>query len=565
MPRITLQAKFWQSTEGKPPDGELLMNIPLTPVRFLRYAEQQYGQKTAVVCGEDRFTYAQFADRASRLGGALQHAGIEPGDRVAFLSTNCHRLLEAYYGVLEAGAILLPLNIRLSSDELAYILNDASAKILFVEKSFLPVVESFRSKLLTVKEFYLLDGSPQESWLAPKSYDQIIAEAKAVQIDITTVDENSVAELFYTSGTSANPKGVMLTHRNVYLHALNACISIHAEPDPVELHTIPLFHANGWGVAHSLTFLGGKHVMIHRFDPIEVFRLIEKEGAQTCSLVPIMATVLVNCPERTKYNLSSLKRATIGGAASSPTLIREVEEKLGCVCFSGYGLTETSPTLSLAMTKSGMDLAGEERYIHQAMTGYAILGVEMRVVDPNDNDVPHDGKSIGEIVARGDGIMEGYWKQPESSAEALRGGWFHTGDMAVVNEDGYFLIVDRKKDIIVSGGENISSLELEKVILAHPAVLEACVIPVPDAKWGEVPRALVVLKPETIATESELLEFSRSHLAHYKCPRAVEFVESLPKTGTGKILKRDLRKKYWQGQDTMRPGFTAEKETGKPA
>jgi fatty-acyl-CoA synthase len=541
------------------------MNIPLTPVRFLRYAEQQFAPKTAVVCGQDRFTYAQFADRASRLGGALQQAGIKPGDRVAFLSTNCHRLLEAYYGVLEAGAILLPLNIRLSSDELAYILNDAGAKILFLEKSFLPMVESFRSKLSTVKGFYLLDGAPQEPWLGPENYDQIIARANPVRIDITTVDENAVAELFYTSGTSANPKGVMLTHRNIYLHALNACISIHVEPDPVELHTIPLFHANGWGVAHSLTFMGGKHVMIHRFDPVEVFRLIEKEGAQTCSLVPIMATVLVNCPERTKYNLSSLKRATIGGAASSPTLIREVEEKLGCVCFSGYGLTETSPTLSLAMTKSQMDLSGAERYIHQAMTGYAILGVEMRVVDPQDQDVPHDGKSIGEIIARGDGIMEGYWKQPESSAEALRGGWFHTGDMAVVYGDGYFLIVDRKKDIIVSGGENISSLELEKVILAHPAVLEACVIPVPDEKWGEVPRALVVLKPGTRATEAELLEFSRLHLAHYKCPRALEFVESLPKTGTGKILKRDLRKKYWDGQDTLRPGLTAGQEKGKPA
>jgi fatty-acyl-CoA synthase len=551
--------------EDKPPDGELLMNIPLTPVRFLRYAKQQFAHKTAVVCGDDRFTYAQFADRASRLGGALQHAGITAGDRVAFLSTNCHRLLEAYYGVLEAGAILLPLNIRLSPDELAYILNDASAKILFVEKTFLPVVESFRSKLSSVKEFYLLDAAPQQPWLAPQNYEQIIAEAKPAQIDITTVDENAVAELFYTSGTSANPKGVMLTHRNVYLHALNACISIHAEPDPVELHTIPLFHANGWGVAHSLTFLGGKHVMIHRFDPLEVFRLIEKEGAQTCSLVPIMATALVNCPERTKYNLSSLKRATIGGAASSPTLIREVEEKLGCVCFSGYGLTETSPTLSLAMTKSGLELAEEDRYAHQAMTGYAILGVEMRVVDPNDRDVPHDGKSIGEIIARGDGVMEGYWNQPESSAEALRGGWFHTGDMAVVNEDGYFLIVDRKKDIIVSGGENISSLELEKVILAHPSVLEACVIPVPDEKWGEVPRALIVLKPNMRVTESELLEFSRSHLAHYKCPRAVEFVESLPKTGTGKILKRDLRKKYWQGQDTLRSGFTPQKEKSTPA
>jgi fatty-acyl-CoA synthase len=540
------------------------MNIPLTPVRFLRYAEQQFAEKTAVVCGEDRFTYAQFADRASRLGGALEGAGIQPGDRVAFLSTNCHRLLEAYYGVLEAGAILLPLNIRLSCDELAYILNDAGAKILFLENGFLPLVRSFRSKLSTVERFCLLDGAPQESWLAPKNYEQIIAEAPPLQIDITAVDENAVAELFYTSGTSANPKGVMLTHRNIYLHALNACISIHAEPDPVELHTIPLFHANGWGVAHSLTFLGGKHVMIHRFDPVEVFRLIEKEGAQTCSLVPIMATVLVNCPERIKYNLSSLKRATIGGAASSPTLIREVEEKLGCVCFSGYGLTETSPTLSLAMTKSEMGLTGEERYIHQAMTGYAILGVEMRVVDSHDNDVPHDGESIGEIVARGDGIMEGYWKQPESSAEALRGGWFHTGDMATVGEDGYFLVVDRKKDIIVSGGENISSLELEKVILAHPAVLEACVIPVPDGKWGEVPRALVVLKPHSSATEPELLEFSRSRLAHYKCPRAVDFVESLPKTGTGKILKRDLRKKYWDGQDTLRSGFAAEKDARKP-
>jgi fatty-acyl-CoA synthase len=534
------------------------MNIPLTPVRFLRYAEQQFAHKTAIVCGEDRFTYAQFADRASRLGGALQQAGIKPGDRVAFLSTNCHRLLEAYYGVLEAGAILLPLNIRLSSGELAYILNDAGAKILFLEKSFLPMVESFRSKLSTVQGSYLLDGAPQEPWLAPENYDQIMARANPVRIDITTVDENAVAELFYTSGTSANPKGVMLTHRNIYLHALNACISIHAEPDPVELHTIPLFHANGWGVAHSLTFMGGKHVMIHRFDPVEVFRLIEKEGAQTCSLVPIMATVLVNCPERSKYNLSSLKRATIGGAASSPTLIREVEEKLGCVCFSGYGLTETSPTLSLAMTKSQMDLSGPERYIHQAMTGYAILGVEMRVVDPQDHDVPRDGKSIGEIIARGDGIMEGYWNQPESSAEALRGGWFHTGDMAVVYEDGYFLIVDRKKDIIVSGGENISSLELEKVILAHPAVLEACVIPVPDEKWGEVPRALVVLKPGTRVTEAELLEFSRLHLAHFKCPRALEFVESLPKTGTGKILKRDLRKKYWDGQDTLRSSLAAE-------
>ena len=485
----------------------------------------------------------------------MRQAGVKPGDRVAFLSTNCHRLLEAYYGVLEAGAVLLPLNIRLSAGELGYILNDSGASILFVEKQFLPLVDAFRKDLTTVKTFCLLEGTPEAPWLAPHDYDQLLAAAAPHALDITTIDENAVAELFYTSGTSANPKGVMLTHRNVYLHALHVCLGLQIERGAVELHTIPLFHANGWGVAHFLTLLGGRHVMIQRFDPKEIFRLIEKEGVHTLSLVPIMATALVNCAERPNYNLTTLRRIVIGGAASSPTLIREVEEKLACECFSGYGLTETSPTLSVSPMKSGMDWRGEQRFTGQAMTGYAIPGVDLRVVDANDNDVPHDGQSIGEIIARGDGVMEGYWRQPEASAEALRGGWFHTGDMATLNEDGYALIVDRKKDIIVSGGENISSLELEKAILAHPAVLEVGVIPVPDAKWGEVPKALVVLKPNATASESELIEFCRSRLAHYKCPRSFEFVESLPKTGTGKILKKDIRKKYWQGQDTMRQVF----------
>jgi fatty-acyl-CoA synthase len=329
------------------------------------------------------------------------------------------------------------------------------------------------------------------------------------------------------------------------------------ENGAVELHTIPLFHANGWGVAHFLVLLGGKHVMIQRFETKEVFRLIEAEKVHSCSLVPIMATALVNCPERHNYDLSTLRRIVIGGAASSPTLIREVEQQLGCECFSGYGLTETCPSLTISPMKSGLGWEGEQRYVGQAMTGYAFPGTEIRVVDADDRDVPRDGQAIGEIIARSDGVMEGYWRQPEASAEALRGGWFHTGDMATFNEEGYLLIVDRKKDIIVSGGENISSLELEKAILAHPAVLEAGVIPVPDEKWGEVPKALVVLKPNATASESELIEFCRARLSHYKCPRSVEFVDSLPKTGTGKILKKDLRKKYWQGKDTIRPDFGA--------
>jgi fatty-acyl-CoA synthase len=539
------------------------MNVPLTPIRFLRYAAEQFPRKTAVVCGAERFTYAQFAERAARLAGALRAAGIGAGDRVAFLSTNCHRLLEAYYGVIEAGAILLPLNIRLAPSELAYILRDSGAKMLFVESAFLKMVESFRAEIPGVKSIHALDGEVSEPWLARDNYEAMLAAAQPYHADMMAVDENAVAELFYTSGTSADPKGVMLTHRNVYLHALNSAITVHVEKDPVELHTIPLFHANGWGVAHSLTFRGGKHVMIHRFTTDEVFRLIQDERAQTLAAVPIMATAMVNCPNRTKYDLSSLKRVIIGGAASSPTLVREVEEKLGCTCWAGYGLTETSPTLSVSPMKAGLEWKGDEKFHGQAMTGYAVLGVEMRVVDADGNDVAHDGVAIGEIIARGDGIMQGYWNQPEASAEALRGGWFHTGDMATVNEDGYFLIVDRKKDIIVSGGENISSLELEKAMIAHPSVLECAVLPVPDAKWGEVPKALVVLKTGAQATEGELLEHTRSRIAHYKCPRSVEFVESLPKTGTGKVLKKDLRKKYWDGQDSIRPDeFDAKRKLG---
>jgi fatty-acyl-CoA synthase len=537
------------------------MNIPLTPLRFLRYAEQQYPRRTAVVCNQERFTFTQFGERAGRLAGALRQLGVQRGDRVAFLSTNCHRLLEAYYGVLEAGAVLLPLNIRLAASELNYILNDAGATVLFVEKQFIPVVKSFRRDIPSVKAFIQLEGAPEAPWLASDNYETLLSKATPHRMDIASVNENDVAELFYTSGTSANPKGVMLTHRNVYLHAVHVCLAFNIQSGTVELHTIPLFHANGWGVAHFLTLLGGKHVMMQRFDPKEVFRLIQEEGVHSCSLVPIMATVLVNCPERHNYDLSSLRRIVIGGAASSPTLIREVEEKLGCECYSGYGLTETSPALSLSPTKPESNWQGEQRWAGQAMTGYPIPGVEMRVVDANDNDVPHDGHAIGEIIVRGDGVMEGYWRQPDASAEALRGGWFHTGDMATFNEDGYLLIVDRKKDIIVSGGENISSLELEKSILAHPAVLEAGVIPVPDEKWGEVPKALVVLKPEVAVTESELVEFCRTRLAHYKCPRSFEFVASLPKTATGKILKKELRKKYWQGRDTMRPDFVVPKSS----
>jgi len=528
------------------------MNLPLTPVRFLRYSEEQFPRKTAVVCQDQRFTYAEFGDRVRRLAGMLRGAGLKAGDRVAFLSLNCHRLLEAYFGVLEAGCVLLPLNFRLAAPELTYILNDSGAVVLFVEQEFVGLVDSFRRDLPTLRSFHQLDGLPQAEWFSDQTYEHMLASATPYRGELMTFDENSIAEMFYTSGTSASPKGVMLTHRNVYMYAMNIALHHHTRFEDVLLHTIPLFHANGWGAAHTITFMGGTHVMLPRFVPEEVFRLVERERVSELSLVPIMAMALVNSPARSKYDLSSVQWSVIGGAASSPTLIRDVETPLGFKCYSGYGLTECSPSLSTAELKPDMQCAPEERYVLQAMTGYAFPGCELRVVDARDNDVPRDGATMGEIIARSDGVMAGYWQQPEATAEALRGGWFHTGDMAVIEENGYIRIVDRKKDIIVSGGENVSSLDVEKVLLAHPDVYEAAVIPTADSKWGEVPKAVVVAKPGCRLSEGELIEFCRSRLAHYKCPHSIEFCESLPKTATGKVLKRELRRKYQSIPATMR-------------
>lgn len=528
------------------------MNIPLTPLRFLRYAREQFPQKVGVVCGSERFTYAQFATRCSRLAGALVTAGALRGDRVAFLSANCHRLLEAYYGVLEAGCVLLPLNIRLAAHELEFVLNDAQPRFLFLEKQFLPLVEVFRAAVPSVQAFVLLDHPPEAPWLLAEDYETLLWHATPLRCNIDEIDEDSLAELFYTSGSSDTPKGVMLSHRNVYLHALSVIVAGQTSPtmagytsgETVMLHTIPLFHANGWGAAHTITLVGGTHVMVHHFNPAEVFRLIEREHAWCCALVPTMANALVNSPERARHDLSSLRVITIGGAASSPTLVREVEEKLGCSCVSGCGLTETSPAIAFSPLKPGLCWEGERRYSGQAMTGYAIPGVELRVVDTLGNDVSKDGVAIGEVLARGDAVMQGYWGRSQATEAAMQDGWLHTGDVATIDHNSYLLIVDRKKDIIVSGGENISSLEVEKVLSSHPAVFEVIVIPVPDDKWGEVPKALVVLKSGSEINEAELLKYCRAHLSHYKCPHSIQFLDSLPKTGTGKLLKKELRDKY---------------------
>jgi len=525
------------------------MNVPLTPLRFKRRAGRLYGHKTGVVCGQARFTYAEFCARCDRLSHALRGLGILPGDRVAYLACNCHRLLEGYYGVVQMGGILLPLNIRLSREDFRYILDDAGARVLFFDSEFRDVVADIRAGLRTVAHFVPLDRTTGDAWSWPKTYDALLDEADPAPFEAVEPDEDSVAELFYTSGTTADPKGVMLTHRNLYLHALGGIIAIGIRDTDVQLHTIPLFHVNGWGTPQTLTGMGGTHVMRRKFGTGVVLEMIERERATLLALVPTMANALLHHPDLGRHDYSSLRLVNIGGAAPSLDMVRKIERTFGARCYTGYGLTETSPLLTLATLKA--TVAGsdeEERLRRQATTGWPQVGIELRVVDERGRDVSADGREIGEIIARSDGVMKGYWNKPEATAEVIRDGWFHTGDMATIDDEGYVTIVDRKKDIIISGGENIASIEIEQCLASHPAVFENAGIPVPDAKWGEVPKALVALRPGAAATEEELLDFCRARLAPYKCPRSVDFFESLPKGGTGKILKKVLREKYWAGE-----------------
>lgn len=527
------------------------MNLPLTPLRFLERAQNLYGDKQGVICGDRRFTYAEFFDRCRRLAGALQMLGIQPGDRVAFLGYNCHRLLEGYYGVLLGGGVLLPINIRLSPAEISFILKNSSATVLFFDPEFIPLLESIRATGgIDCRCISLEDAPALPAWAEARVYETLLCNASPAPFDYLGVEENSLAELFYTSATTGDPKGVMLSHRAIYLHGLNVVAVQRYTDQSVQLHAIPLFHANGWGCAHTVTAVGGTHVMLRRFDPERVCQLIAWEKVTCLCLVPTMANALLHYPGLKRYDFSSMDWVHVGGAASSQELIAKLEDLLGCNCYAGYGLTEASPVLTVATLKDtlrGLDRKDQTRL--KSTTGRSIVGVELRVVDENGAEVARDGRAIGEIWARGDGVMEGYWGRPQDTAETLRGGWLRTGDMAVWDQHGYVTIVDRKKEIIISGGENISSLELEKVLAAHPAVFECAVIAVPDEKWGETPKALVVLKEHASASETELLTYLRGHIAKFKVPQSVEFLETLPKGGTGKILKKLLREKYWAGYD----------------
>jgi acyl-CoA synthetase (AMP-forming)/AMP-acid ligase II len=525
------------------------MIVPLTPLMFLRRAEKLFPQKEGVVCDGWRLTYAEFSRRVHRHSNALATLGVRKGDVVAYLGHNCHRLLEAYYGVLQLGAILLPLNIRLTASDFRYILDHSEARVLFLEAQFLLAINSIRPQLQREVLFVLLDASASEPWLCGRSYDELLGDSSPEVFPTAIEDENDVAELFYTSGTTAQPKGVMLTHRNLFLHAMSVMWALQIDDSEVQLHTIPLFHANGWGVTHTITAAGGKHVMLRRFEPRRLLQLVQQERVTTFYLVPTMATMLLQEPSIKEYDLSSLRLIHMGGSAMPRALLKEVKDGIGCEVSCGYGLTETSPVLTMALMKSHLREAGEALYRRAAMTGLELPGTEVRVVDEDGRDVPVDGETVGEIITRGNIVMKGYWKQPDETAQAIRDGWLYTGDMATMDSEGYILIVDRKKDMILRGGENISSIEVEKALYAHPAVLECAVIAVPDDKWGEVPKAYVTLRDGVVCQPEELRRHCKATLAGFKVPAGIEIVASLPKGGTGKIQKKLLRAKHWESQE----------------
>lgn len=522
------------------------MILPLNPLEFRHRAVSLYGEKIGVVDGELRFSYQQYDQQVNRLANVFSEIGVGKGDVVSILTYNSHQLLESYYAVPQIGAILNPINIRLSASEIKYILNHAGSRVLCFHRDFKATVDSIRAKLASVNDFVVMESKDDIDWAL--QLESLMADASPdAIIDLADVDENAVIELFYTSGTTGQLKGVAITNRSLYIHTLAAIPGFQVTDKDTLLHVVPLFHVNGWGTPQFLTAVGGKHVMLRKIDPGEILRLIDVEKVTKMLGVPTIFNALLQHPDLKNHDLSSLQEVFIGGAPSSSSLIEAIEDNIGCRAYVGYGLTETSPVLTIARPKHHLESDIKVRQGYQAKTGLPLVGVQIRVVDDRGDDVPQDEKTIGEIIVRGNQVMTGYHNNKEETAAAILDGWFYTGDMAVIDNEGYLTIVDRKKDIIISGGENISSVEVEKAIQNHPDVYEVVVIGIPDKKWGEVSKALVVLKPDTKVTEDELIEFSRGSLAGFKVPKSVEFRENLPKSGTGKISKKELRDPYWIG------------------
>lgn len=527
------------------------MIVPLNEYDFLKRAVVAHAGKEAVVCGETRLSYGQFAERVYRWANLMRSLGVEKGERVAILSQNCHRVLEAFFGTPLIGSMLMPLNFRLVPDDFLYILNHGGAKVLIVEEGLEHLVETIRDRLDTIEQFILARDNPKASAADWMDYETLLREASPRQPAPAEIEENEPSALLYTSGTTGRPKGVMLTHRNLYLNAMNSICEFQINERDVYMHTLAQFHCNGWGIPYAATGMGATHVIIKKFEPAAFFDLVTRERVTFAAMPPTMINMALNHPLEPAQiaALPSDMRVATAGSAPPLATIQGAQERFGWRVIQIYGLTETSPFLTVSKIKPHMsDWEASDRYRVQAKTGYPMIGVDIRVVDDDGRDVAADSGEVGEVITRANVVMDGYWQQPEATDSVIVDGWFHTGDMGTIDGEGYIEVVDRKKDLIISGGENISSIEVEGLLYKHASVLEAAVIAAPDERWGEVPYAVVVLKSGAQATESELIEFCRAHLAHFKCPKRVDFIDVLPRTATGKIQKNILRERFWKGE-----------------
>jgi fatty-acyl-CoA synthase len=529
-------------------DAAAVSNDPLTPLVFLERTVRVFPDKAAVRYGDLHWSYADFAEEVGRFAGALARAGVEPGDRVALLAPNVPTLLAAHFSVLRLGAALVAINTRLVASEVGYILNHSGAKVVLVDPELAANVTDAPGGLAANPLLINLEdpvagvaGSPLDG----PTFDEFVDGADVHPVTGGIDDENRITSINYTSGTTGRPKGVMYTHRGAALNALGEIVAHKLERDSVFLWTLPLFHCNGWCFPWAVTAAAGTHVMLRSFDPARVLDRIAAEGVTHMNGAPTVLLMLAEAPEARGVRFDPPIRVATGGSPPSPTLLARMEQ-LGVHITHLYGLTETyGPHVYCEMQPvwEGLDVPG--RAVVMARQGVPYhTATYLRVVDADMRDVPADGETMGEVVMRGNNVMKGYYDDPEATAEAFEGGWFHSGDLGVVHPDGYIELRDRKKDIIISGGENISTIEIEHTVVEHDAVLECAVIAIPDEKWGEVPKAFVALKPGACASELEIIDFCRRRLAHFKCPKQVVFGE-LPKTSTGKIKKFELREREW--------------------
>jgi fatty-acyl-CoA synthase len=506
----------------------------LSPLVFLRRTALAYPDRTAVEDGARSWTWAEFDERCRRLAGALVARGLRPGDRVAVVAANGHVALEAQFGVALAGGIVCPVNTRLAAREVATIIAQAGPRVVVHDEGRAtlarPAAEAIGAEAVET-------GEP---------YEALLATGEGVALPAWPDDEERPIGINATSGTTGDPKGVVVTHRGGHLNALGQVIAAGLTPDSRYLWTLPMFHCNGWCYGWAVTAVGARHVCMPAPDAGEVWRHLRERGITHLCAAPTVLIGMLAHPDAGP--LETPLTVMTGGAPPSPTTIGRLEA-LGGRLIHLYGLTETYGPFAVSAWRGEWDaLPDEERHRLRARQGVPqATGGELRVVDTEERDVPADGSTLGEIVMRGNGVMAGYWRDEAATAEAFRGGWFHTGDAAVMHPDGYVEIRDRFKDVVISGGENISTIEVEQALVRHPAVLEAAVVAMPHERWGERPKAFVTLVPGATATTEELMAFCREQIARFKCPEAIEFGE-LPKTSTGKVQKHLLREREWAGQ-----------------